>query len=470
MPCSCVQLEVARAYYLEPLLPPCSSAGEAAQRHTGAAQLETVLLSHPPRRACGGNTVASEHGEVPCGEAGHCSSARSNLALRLAGACDDGQGAVEQGGAAPLSGTHPVPIGRHGKRAGVRFCSAVATELEVAATAARQPSDDEEPPGGRCFDEDEAFESEFGSQWYWGSPLHNAQPPAVANGAVEAAAAAAQGSSEASSVVRSTGSALERREELAGSEPSSPDAADSSAAGFASPASSPLVLQPSRGSAPPHRRPHAACMPRAASEVQLLSASQRRKQRRQAQQAQQAQPQAGSEEAGWTPAHAFTRGRDFHYRTVVLHWSDPRVPGALRPVIQASGCGVTERERGSREPFAPPCDCHPLSRPAWQTQRPSPAFLPYCQGNERLLKRYESGLPAWAIYLPQFGFFYRPWLRNLTWALFYAFSAFSFAMGFYDLLKAVPGLQVRVWCAGVVGGGGGGWVGGRRASRGGVWG
>jgi hypothetical protein len=136
-------------------------------------------------------------------------------------------------------------------------------------------------------------------------------------------------------------------------------------------------------------------MPRVASEGQLQSVSQRRKQKRQAEQAQQ---QAGVDEAGWTPAHAFTRGRDFRYRTVVLHWSDARVPGMLRPVIQ---------------------------------------------GNERLLKLYESGLPAWAIYAPQYGLFYRPWLRSLTWALFYAFSAFSFAMGFYDLLKVVPGLQVK---------------------------
>jgi hypothetical protein len=72
-------------------------------------------------------------------------------------------------------------------------------------------------------------------------------------------------------------------------------------------------------------------MPRVASEGQLQSVSQRRKQKRQAEQAQQ---QAGVDEAGWTPAHAFTRGRDFRYRTVVLHWSDARVPGMLRPVIQ----------------------------------------------------------------------------------------------------------------------------------------
>ena len=179
------------------------------------------------------------------------------------------------------------------------------------------------------------------------------------------------------------------------------------------------------------------------------------------------------------------------------------------------------------------------------------------QGNERLLKLYESGLPAWAIYAPQYGragarllakhalqpgawlecgqscwlrgifallrlelwclrplrrppagLFYRPWLRTLTWVLFYAFSVFSFVMGceppprlrhwlpaalqrglrracvhaaarvcpplivplepncptptpgaVWDLYKAVPGLQVRRCCllCGCICGKCGGW-------------
>jgi hypothetical protein len=44
------------------------------------------------------------------------------------------------------------------------------------------------------------------------------------------------------------------------------------------------------------------------------------------------------------------------------------------------------------------------------------------QGNEQLLKLYESGLPSWAVIFPQYGLWYRPWLRTLTWILFYAFS------------------------------------------------
>jgi hypothetical protein len=69
---------------------------------------------------------------------------------------------------------------------------------------------------------------------------------------------------------------------------------------------------------------------------------------------------------------------------------------------------------------------------------------PSLQGNERLLRLHESGLPTWAIYLPQYGVFYRPWLRTLTWLLFYAFSIVSFLIGFFDLYKAVPGLQPLV--------------------------
>ena len=67
------------------------------------------------------------------------------------------------------------------------------------------------------------------------------------------------------------------------------------------------------------------------------------------------------------------------------------------------------------------------------------------QGDERLLKLYESGLPAWAIYAPQYGVWYRPWLRRVTYLLFVLVSAFSLVMGFYDLYKNVPYLdKVRI--------------------------
>lgn len=86
----------------------------------------------------------------------------------------------------------------------------------------------------------------------------------------------------------------------------------------------------------------------------------------------------------------------YHYRTLIVRFNDHRVSDALRLLIS---------------------------------------------GDERLLKLYESGLPAWAMFLPQFGIWYRPWLRYLTWFLFYLFSVVSLLAGFYDLYKSLPGLQ-----------------------------
>ena len=63
------------------------------------------------------------------------------------------------------------------------------------------------------------------------------------------------------------------------------------------------------------------------------------------------------------------------------------------------------------------------------------------QDNEQLLKLYESGLPAWAVHMPHYGIFYRPWMRTVTWLLFVAISSFSLAMGFYDLWHNVPYLD-----------------------------
>lgn len=63
------------------------------------------------------------------------------------------------------------------------------------------------------------------------------------------------------------------------------------------------------------------------------------------------------------------------------------------------------------------------------------------QEDERLLKLYESGLPTWAIYAPQYGMWYRPWMRTLTYMLFVLVSVFSLVMGFYDLYKNVPYLD-----------------------------
>lgn len=46
---------------------------------------------------------------------------------------------------------------------------------------------------------------------------------------------------------------------------------------------------------------------------------------------------------GWPAAHAFTTiSKVYAYRTVVLNWRDPRIPGMLRPIIQASPLGAAE--------------------------------------------------------------------------------------------------------------------------------
>ena len=71
---------------------------------------------------------------------------------------------------------------------------------------------------------------------------------------------------------------------------------------------------------------------------------------------------------------------------------------------------------------------------------PSGVF-PVMQSDVRLLKLYESGLPGWAVWLPSYGLWYRPWFRRVTWVAFVLVSIFSMACGFYDLYKNVPFLR-----------------------------
>jgi hypothetical protein len=94
--------------------------------------------------------------------------------------------------------------------------------------------------------------------------------------------------------------------------------------------------------------------------------------------------------------HWTTTAAVYKYRTIIIHFNSPQVPDILRPIISQ---------------------------------------------DERLLKLYESGIPAWAIFLPSYGLWYRPWLRYLTWILFYAFSIVSLLAGFFELYKSVPGFQ-----------------------------
>ena len=62
----------------------------------------------------------------------------------------------------------------------------------------------------------------------------------------------------------------------------------------------------------------------------------------------------------------------------------------------------------------------------------------------RLLQLYESGLPAWAVFLPSYGLYYRPWLRTATWLAFVLVSVFSMALGFWDLWRNVPYLRTAL--------------------------
>ncbi|KAK9820431.1 hypothetical protein WJX72_010299 [[Myrmecia] bisecta] len=99
----------------------------------------------------------------------------------------------------------------------------------------------------------------------------------------------------------------------------------------------------------------------------------------------------------WPPPSTWTvPSHIFECRTVIFQFTDPFVPSVLRPAIQS---------------------------------------------NERLLKLYESGLPAWAMFMPAYGLWYRPWMRRVTYLLFIAISIFSMACGFYDLYKNVPYLD-----------------------------
>lgn len=63
------------------------------------------------------------------------------------------------------------------------------------------------------------------------------------------------------------------------------------------------------------------------------------------------------------------------------------------------------------------------------------------QNDARLLRFCESGIPAWAIFLPLYGLYYRPWMRTTAKILFMAVSTVSMVLGFYDLYKNIPGLR-----------------------------
>eukprot|EP00898_Chlorokybus_atmophyticus_P009034 jgi/Chlat1/9131/Chrsp97S08386 len=103
---------------------------------------------------------------------------------------------------------------------------------------------------------------------------------------------------------------------------------------------------------------------------------------------------SGTDGDDWPSPSAWTAtAAEYRDKTVVLTFWDPLFPDALRKVVAS---------------------------------------------DHHLLKLYETGLPTWAVVLPSFGVYYRPWLRTVTAYLWIALSLFSFACGFYDLYKHVP--------------------------------
>ena len=60
---------------------------------------------------------------------------------------------------------------------------------------------------------------------------------------------------------------------------------------------------------------------------------------------------------------------------------------------------------------------------------------------QRLLRLVESGLPEWAVFLPAYGLPYRRWLRQAAKAAWVVVGVLSFAAGFHDLCRNIPGAK-----------------------------
>ena len=60
---------------------------------------------------------------------------------------------------------------------------------------------------------------------------------------------------------------------------------------------------------------------------------------------------------------------------------------------------------------------------------------------QRLLRLVESGLPEWAVFLPAYGLPYRRWLRQAAKAAWVAVGVLSFAAGFHNLCRNIPGAK-----------------------------
>mmetsp|Transcript_5124 Transcript_5124/g.14632 ORF Transcript_5124/g.14632 Transcript_5124/m.14632 type:complete len:955 (-) Transcript_5124:287-3151(-) len=75
-------------------------------------------------------------------------------------------------------------------------------------------------------------------------------------------------------------------------------------------------------------------------------------------------------------------------------------------------------------------------------------FLPYVlrevvhdHDHPHLLRLYEAGLPAWAIFLPQYTGLYRRSMRIIFAGIILLISCISMLLGFYDLYKRIPAVR-----------------------------
>eukprot|EP00405_Crypthecodinium_cohnii_P029954 CAMPEP_0206512506 /NCGR_PEP_ID=MMETSP0324_2-20121206/60932_1 /ASSEMBLY_ACC=CAM_ASM_000836 /TAXON_ID=2866 /ORGANISM="Crypthecodinium cohnii, Strain Seligo" /LENGTH=216 /DNA_ID=CAMNT_0054004501 /DNA_START=151 /DNA_END=797 /DNA_ORIENTATION=- len=76
-------------------------------------------------------------------------------------------------------------------------------------------------------------------------------------------------------------------------------------------------------------------------------------------------------------------------------------------------------------------------------------FLPYLLREvihdpdlPELLRLYEAGIPAWAVYMPMYTGLYRRWMRLLVSCITVLISCITMLLGFYDLYKRIPAVRM----------------------------
>ena len=89
---------------------------------------------------------------------------------------------------------------------------------------------------------------------------------------------------------------------------------------------------------------------------------------------------------------------EFKYRTIVAYFEDPILPYFMKKLVR----------------------------------NPDNTFL---------LRKYERGIPSWAVFLPSYGLPYRPWMRRAMAFLIFCVSLITMILGFYDLYKNIPRLR-----------------------------